>query len=141
MDPNAFQLSPECEAEMKATRMKKRVFELLSKTLAEPRQGWVLYLPVVHDGTCLAAGGGANHMDALLSVGAIMSRKLHGSTVTCKLSSSGHVLSCHSSHAAALTVTVHLQGALASHPLPAYARGCGGAGGTCERRKSGEDAA
>ncbi|KAI3438904.1 hypothetical protein D9Q98_001319 [Chlorella vulgaris] len=39
MDPNAFQLSPECEAEMKATRMKKRVFELLSKTLAEPRQG------------------------------------------------------------------------------------------------------
>lgn len=39
MDPEVFKVSPACEAEMKATRMKKRVFDILSKALAEPKQG------------------------------------------------------------------------------------------------------
>ena len=39
MDPAAFEITPACQAEMKATRMKKRVHEILSKALAEPREG------------------------------------------------------------------------------------------------------
>lgn len=39
MDPAAFQLTPACEAEMAAARMKKRVFEILSKARAQERQG------------------------------------------------------------------------------------------------------
>lgn len=39
MDPEAFKLNPACEAEMKGTRMKKRVYDILSKALAEPREG------------------------------------------------------------------------------------------------------
>lgn len=41
MRPEDFQLKPACEAEMKATRMKKRVYEILQKAMAEPRrEGW-----------------------------------------------------------------------------------------------------
>lgn len=39
MDPETFKVTPACEAEMKATRMKKRVFEILSKALAEKKEG------------------------------------------------------------------------------------------------------
>lgn len=39
MDPAAFQLSPACQAELKATRMKKRVHELLAKALAAKQEG------------------------------------------------------------------------------------------------------
>lgn len=40
MRPEDFQLNPACQAEMKATRMKKRVYEILQKALAEPpREG------------------------------------------------------------------------------------------------------
>ena len=39
MDPQAFQLSPACQEELKATRMKKRVHDILSKALAEKREG------------------------------------------------------------------------------------------------------
>jgi len=39
MDPEVFQVSAACEGEMKATRMKKRVYDILSKALAEPKQG------------------------------------------------------------------------------------------------------
>lgn len=38
MRPEDFQLKPACEAEMKATRMKKRVYEILQKAMAEPRR-------------------------------------------------------------------------------------------------------
>ena len=39
LDPAAFRLSPACEAELKGTRMKKRVFDILAKALAEPKEG------------------------------------------------------------------------------------------------------
>lgn len=39
MDPEAFKVAPACEAEMKGTRMKRRVFDILSKALAEPKAG------------------------------------------------------------------------------------------------------
>lgn len=40
MRPEDFQLNPACEAEMKATRMKKRVYEILQKAMAgAPREG------------------------------------------------------------------------------------------------------
>lgn len=40
MDAGTFQVSAACEAEMKGTRMKKRVFDILSKALGEPKEGW-----------------------------------------------------------------------------------------------------
>lgn len=39
MDPAAFQLTPACEAEMKGTRMKKRVHDILAKALEESKEG------------------------------------------------------------------------------------------------------
>ena len=39
MDAATFELSPADEAELKATRMKKRVFDILSKQLKESKEG------------------------------------------------------------------------------------------------------
>ena len=44
MDPAAFQLSLACQEEMKATRMKKRVHDILAKALEEKSEGRVKWV-------------------------------------------------------------------------------------------------